>query len=1189
MASEVPLLNSYKAGFVRRRLLHTLTGVRLFPGRPPAYIWLLRLGLGLTPASISLAASLLPLKPLWPALAVSSSLVLILVLAIQILAAHRHEARREARGGNLVVDEEVDLEWDGVLGPLTWSLLAPTRAHKATFVITSALAGLVTFLASVTLRYPVIRNFFDSEAISVTVFILGWLTVTISLQSLVTHPPHEVSSWRHSVNTDLQSLGRPLILLVCQLSICVGIYFWNVFSIANIFYILQSVLPLLWILGLQPPPETFLLWLGEQLLVFGLGGSPTASSLTLMIQLSVAMLQLITLLVSGISVDKILILCSILGYILSTNWTSIFDVVKTLKKRKVEHGTAKSGRNTQKMILKNKSGLSPSISRCALFTQEVITHVILVTVTVALSITVSGSGLEDTEVLGWVILAWSVGLFVLREVSKVYSLMGMVRSPFYVTWNMDSGSLKVIIVKLLLRFLHPISSSLILLVCILQTANSSLSQMEEGVLILFVNVVSTQRSLRWIWQNPDSALMEAAIFHMVKHYNVLDSILPESLRGTALEKSQVFQLVLVSFVLSRVTQFIEKIYLCPVLLFSSIEDRASRRNYAFLIFQVTCIMSPVIVMVTALASIISAPLLPLFTLPVFFLTFPRPSRFWPGPIGDNATASPDSIYYEQAASSVLSKFNEAARTMRLGVLQPESMFLLRFEDKIFWIQVMEKGNGYFSFSLKGMELQETSCHSLEAARIDDNFDSAFEKKSLFNNFPLDTLTPLTTIKVKMYSDTKNNLVGVITDKETLKIVAETFKEVLLWLLVKCAKDFETPKGASSVDIDEVVQFTPIQDDSQDPQQSDSWPASNSSSSYLQTEAPWAARSQQNPFKTPEIKPKLASVLLNDDGDNVSLSDIADIEDDLFFEKLIQPLAKKEKITEKYLSSSFNQLQPSVDALLPGGLNKTPKMERKSLPALPSRSILLTPSKQVHPLKGNRDNNSIEIERYKIPDEWMMICERENFNLESDKEWFPKALYDSLFKDTNTSSNSRLQHSYKRFTEFIFESIYGRGSSPSSASNFGPNIIMKGFTNVAKNTNWPQELKDCVQKAFRYAVKIGIDKAVLGGYDDSAELLEAIEDVHHNWFVGLETDPEWASSVRSEVPSLFCLFSTNSSESGQVIYRSRILTLKDCEVRVARLNKEVVKSLWANLSLGMSCVLKIPRINCFSDFRAAVSD
>ena len=37
------------------------------------------------------------------------------------------------------------------------------------------------------------------------------------------------------------------------------------------------------------------------------------------------------------------------------------------------------------------------------------------------------------------------------------------------------------------------------------------------------------------------------------------------------------------------------------------------------------------------------------------------------------------------------------------------------------------------------------------------------------------------------------------------------------------------------------------------------------------------------------------------------------------------------------------------------------------------------------------------------------------------------------------------------------------------------------------------------------------------------------------------------------------------------FRSRMLTLKDCDVRVGRLNKEVVKSLWANLSLGIFSV------------------
>ena len=343
-----------------------------------------------------------------------------------------------------------------------------------------------------------------------------------------------------------------------------------------------------------------------------------------------------------------------------------------------------------------------------------------------------------------------------------------------------------------------------------------------------------------------------------------------------------------------------------------------------------------------------------------------------------------------------------------------------------------------------------------------------------------------------------------------------------------------------MDIDEVVKFTPIEDDSQDSQ---TWPASTSSSSVLQPVAPWAARSQQNPLRRQETEPlpKLASAPLNDDDDNVSLSDIADIiEDDFFFEKLIKPIpTKNSKSTTSEFSSADldNQLQP-VEALLPGGLNKTPKIERRTLPALPSRPIHLTPSKHVQqPLKSIQDNIG---GRHKIPDEWMMICERENFNLErSLLDCFPEDFYEALFTDDERiSKDYRIKQSYERFTAFIFESIYGPGSSLNSVSNLGPNIIMKGFKNITKNTNWPPELQNCIQKAFRYSVKIAIDKSVLGSFDNE-ELLDAMEDVHQNWFVGLETEPEWASSVRAEVPNLFCLYSTSCSENGQMTYRFKM--------------------------------------------------
>ena len=88
--------------------------------------------------------------------------------------------------------------------------------------------------------------------------------------------------------------------------------------------------------------------------------------------------------------------------------------------------------------------------------------------------------------------------------------------------------------------------------------------------------------------------------------------------------------------------------------------------------------------------------------------------------------------------------------------------------------------------------QETSCHSLEATRIDDIFQSTFEKMEKLNTFLFHCLTPLTDISVKMYSDTKNNLTDVLNDDVTLKYVMESFVEVLLWMLVKCQKEFIQP-------------------------------------------------------------------------------------------------------------------------------------------------------------------------------------------------------------------------------------------------------------------------------------------------------------------------------------------------------------------------------------------------------------
>ena len=157
-------------------------------------------------------------------------------------------------------------------------------------------------------------------------------------------------------------------------------------------------------------------------------------------------------------------------------------------------------------------------------------------------------------------------------------------------------------------------------------------------------------------------------------------------------------------------------------------------------------------------------------------------------------------------------------------------------------------------------------------------------------------------------------------------------------------------------------------------------------------------------------------------------------------------------------------------------------------------------------------------------------------------------------------------SYVRFVRLIFDVTYGKGASPNNVTTFGPNIVMKNFSQLSVSS-FPDDLYAMIQSAFRTAVKIAIDQSVLGELDEE-ELLFAMEDVLSNWYIGLETSDEWRQSVIKEVPNLFTINCFKSSENRQMmLYKSRILNLKDCDVNVGRLNKEVVKSLWASLSLG----------------------
>ncbi len=92
-----------------------------------------------------------------------------------------------------------------------------------------------------------------------------------------------------------------------------------------------------------------------------------------------------------------------------------------------------------------------------------------------------------------------------------------------------------------------------------------------------------------------------------------------------------------------------------------------------------------------------APLIPFLGLPIFIIGFPRPSRQWPL-AGMSYSASDDSVYYKQMIPEVVQRLPEMINSGRLGDVESSSFYLLRFESRIIWMQVVERGYGYLTVS-----------------------------------------------------------------------------------------------------------------------------------------------------------------------------------------------------------------------------------------------------------------------------------------------------------------------------------------------------------------------------------------------------------------------------------------------------------------------------------------------------------
>ena len=235
--------------------------------------------------------------------------------------------------------------------------------------------------------------------------------------------------------------------------------------------------------------------------------------------------------------------------------------------------------------------------------------------------------------------------------------------------------------------------------------------------------------------------------------------------------------------LDIVVDFLQKLVFSAKLVFTyyTLHKQRSYTCISICIFICNFIFAPLLIIILIISSILAAPLLPIFSLPILLLGFPRTQRFWPSLInyGSVAVKTSDSIYYQEVqlelGAVLYHSISSGAISSKAG-----TQILYRFENRLGLITILQKDYSSCTINLRGLEFQETSCHSEEATKIDVMFEKA-HTNTILNKAVQSTLTPADAGVIKAYSDARNILTGIIDQPEALRKFSSNLAKTIVWV------------------------------------------------------------------------------------------------------------------------------------------------------------------------------------------------------------------------------------------------------------------------------------------------------------------------------------------------------------------------------------------------------------------------
>lgn len=1160
MGPDVPLLNEYKQEFFWKRFPQTvLGGPRFKLGYcAPPYVYVNQAVLFLTPwlfGGISTLLYQLQLLQELHATVLSGLLMFGVAAGVQVLAlyATRRNATVERLGVNNILADEEEVEFTHCVAPETMHFIAPGKRFGLNVVLHTILAGVLCGFGTWYVFLSRLTTLYNSIGASLIIFILSWVTLCIAEYSLIVNTATETATFQAQDTYEITPLTRPLyifIFIAVDLADRFSGAFPELHLASQILHVLFLFLPLLWALGMLPPLDALLLWGMEQILVFGLGGSPMSSNLRLLLMFAASFgVTVCNYLIP--STIAVLLLSVSMGFLLSLDLSQLRTLCKS------------SAEAYRDRLHRGGSPAPPPPLRSFGWTlgcREILLYMTLMLVG-GVEAGLLHHFLGDVRPIsfisgpqapvGYLLLIVFCLSWALREVQGAYVFGGLFLNPFYpkgisniqTFHQRDTGLyMAAAFRRVLINLVSPLAIIAFL------SMDQSLLQLHR-----VSHSIGFTRAFRVVWQSSEEALLQIVVVILVRLVAGNKVLLGWDSLGTGI------QLLLVGLAVDRLTQFLSKLKFMLTILVTSWTEKKQRRQSAGMLLALNASLWPLVLAVVILSALLSAPLLPLFTLPIFLVGFPRPQRSWPGLVG---TACPclDSVFYQQMSASLASALRIAFARGSLGSLSPGSHFLGRFQDRMVWIMILERGYGYCTVNIKGLELQETSCHTVEARRVDEVFEAAFERPEhigLTQGFNLhwgNALTPCAALVLRVYSDARNVLTGIIDSHENLRKLQNDFLKALVWLLLRYC--VQKHKGFL-------------------------WSCDEGSGGRRSQSSQLAHTTCVQPME-PTLLSNMSSMRVRQDSSSMtSFGDWSD-EDDLFGP---QP-GKRTVALVSAESHCGAALQPG--ASLPGSVEMDSLFENMALSALqPLQPLGLgigLPAADRGPnseLFGERvgslptlNFSCPQSEIFNLPTSWRTAPLLPSRLLQHKslfpEDWFRFALGrfgPTVQSDTSEDMTKALKEDEalkELHCQVTMSCLVSLGAESAFTSPSYIYRIYCGDVPWTESLDWLSSSKELYQialQAFRFSFKLLFDQASLGPLESPEELFSTLEEYERDWYIGLVSEKGWHDSVLREKPFLFSL----GHDLTMGTYTGRVLSLQEQLVHVGRLNGEGVRGQWANLS------------------------